>query len=97
MKIQFKLGIGITKKKKRLDSPLKKIVSTAKKSVVPDKAAHSLFKSTLQSARAAARKVGDKSNVNNPRISHVTKQIWSFSTFSFTHFCWLQCYWSISR
>ena len=60
MKLKSKLGMGVTKKKNRLDLPLKKIVFAAKKSIVPGKDAHSVVISALQGARAAVRKAGAK-------------------------------------
>ena len=37
IKMKSELGMGVTKKKKRLGVPLKKIVSATKKSIIPFK------------------------------------------------------------
>ena len=65
-RVESKLGMGITKNKKRLSLPLKKIVSAAEKSIFPGKDTHSVIKSALQGARAAVRKAGGKRNLNKP-------------------------------
>ena len=80
MKMKSKLGMGVTKKR-RLGLPLKKIVSAAKKSIVPGKDAHSVIKSALQGAPAAVRKAGGKTNVNKPRILPVPRKVGGFLPF----------------
>ena len=81
MKMKSKLGMGVTKKKKRLGLPLKKIISAAKKSIVPGEDAHSVIKSALQGARAVVRKAGGKINVNKPRILPVPRKDGGFLPF----------------
>ena len=57
---------------------MKKNVSSATKSIVPSKDAHSVIKCALQGARAAVRKAGGKRNVNKPRILPVSKKVGGF-------------------
>ena len=75
MKVKSKLGMGVTKKKKRLGSSLKKVVTAVKKSMVPGKNDHSVIKLALQCARAAVKKAGGKRNVKKPRILPVPSKV----------------------
>ena len=81
MKMKSKFGMGVTKKKKRSGLPLKKIVSAAKKSIIPGKDAHSVIKSALQGARTAVREAGGKRNVKKPRILPVPRKVGGFLPF----------------
>ena len=93
MKMESKLGMGVTKKKKMLGLPLKKTVSAANKSTVPGKDEHSVIKSALQSCQEGwwKKKCEQASNFT------CTKKSWRLSTLSFAYFCRPECYWSISR
>ena len=79
MKVKSKLGMGVTKK--RLGSSLKKVVTAAKKSMVPSKNVHSVIKLALQGARAAVKKAGGKRNSLKPRILPVPSKVGGFLPF----------------
>ena len=75
MNVKSKLEMWVTKKKKRLGSSLKKVVTAAKKSMVTSKNAHTIVKLALQCARAAVKKAGGKRNVKKPRILPVPSKV----------------------
>lgn len=80
MKAKAKLGMGLKKKKKR-STDFKKIVTAAKKSIIPSNSMGNVISSALKGARLAVKKAGGKKNIRKPRIIPVSPKMGGFLPF----------------